>query len=107
MAHRRILWSLNSKTGTTNWVVTPSPTLITPARVVQAAEGANFGWIAWAWDDLNLPNCMGNNNAFGMTYNCGRYSVPSDLTSFGLDMTLNPVYGWDALATPASGFLGP
>jgi mannan endo-1,4-beta-mannosidase len=87
--------------------VGPAPTLLTPARVVQVAEGANFGWIAWAWDDLNLPNCMGNNSAFGMTYNCGRYSVPSDLTWFGLDMALNPAYGWDALAAPAPVFLAP
>jgi mannan endo-1,4-beta-mannosidase len=85
--------------------VGPAPTVLTPARIVQAAEGANFGWIAWAWDDLNLPNCMGNNSSFGMTYNCGHYSVPSDLTWFGLDMALNPAYGWDALASPAAVFL--
>jgi mannan endo-1,4-beta-mannosidase len=85
--------------------VGPAPTLLSPARVIQAAEGANFGWMAWAWDDLNLANCMGDNNWFGMTYNCGRYSVPSDLTWFGLDMALNPAYGWDALASPAPVFL--
>jgi hypothetical protein len=50
---------------------------------------------------------MGNNSSFGMTYNCGRYSVPSDLTWFGLDMALNPAYGWDAVAAPAPVFLGP
>jgi hypothetical protein len=83
----------------------PSPTLVTPARVIQAAEGANFGWIAWAWDDNDQANCATDNNWFGMVYSCGRYSVPSDLTWFGLDMTLNPAYGWDALASPASVFL--
>jgi hypothetical protein len=76
----------------TNWVVTPR-------GWIKAAPTSN--------DDLNLAYCGGNNNGFSMTYNRGRYSVPSDLTWFGLDMTLNPVYGWDALATPASGFLGP
>jgi len=35
----------------------------------------------------------------------GQYSVPSDLTWLGLDMALNPAYGWDALAAPASAFL--
>jgi len=85
--------------------VGPAPTVLTPARVVQAAEGANFGWIAWAWDDNDLANCASDNNWFGMVYSCGKYSVPSDLTWFGLDMTLNPAYGWEALASPPSAFL--
>ncbi len=83
----------------------PSPTLVTPARVIQAAEGANFGWMGWAWDDNNLANCGANDNSFSMVYSCGKYSVPSDLTEYGLDMTLNPAYGWDALASPAPVFL--
>ena len=36
--------------------VGPSPTLVTPARVIQAAEGANFGWMPWSWDDVNQAN---------------------------------------------------
>jgi hypothetical protein len=85
--------------------VGPSPTLITPARVIQAAEGANFGWMPWSWDDNNQANCTANNSSFSMTYNCGQYSAPSSLTWYGLDIALNPAYGWDALATPASVFV--
>ena len=85
--------------------VGPSPTLVTPARVIQAAEGANFGWMPWSWDDVNQANCTANNSSFSMTYNCGQYGAPSSLTWYGLDITLNPAYGWDALATPASVFV--
>jgi hypothetical protein len=80
-------------------------TLTTPARIIQVAEGAGFGWMMWGWDEPNLANCMANNSSMSLTYNCGRYSVPSDLTEYGLDMALNPAYGWDALASPASVFL--
>jgi hypothetical protein len=82
----------------------PSPSLIAPARVIQAAEGANFGWMPWAWDDNNLASCGSNNTWFDMTFSCGIYTAPTSLTWYGLDMTLNPAYGWDALASPASVF---
>jgi len=83
----------------------PSPTMVTPARIIQAAEGANFGWMAWAWDALDLSGCTADNNSFSFTYNCNRYNVPSDLTRYGLDLTLNPAYGLGALATPAAALL--
>ena len=78
---------------------------MTPARIIQAAEGANFCWMPWAWDDNDLASCGSDNNWFSMTYSCGQYTAPSGLTWYGLDMTLNPAYGWDALASPASVFL--
>jgi hypothetical protein len=83
----------------------PAPTLVTPQQIIQAAESNGLGWIAWAWDDNNLPDDETNNTWFGMTYQRGVYTQPSDLTYFGLDVTLNPSYGWDALASPASYFL--
>jgi len=84
--------------------VGPSPSLVTPARIIQAAEGAGFGWMPWGWDDNNLNNCMADNNSFAFVSYCGQYAKPSDLTWYGLDIVLNPAYGYDALASPASVF---
>jgi mannan endo-1,4-beta-mannosidase len=82
----------------------PSPTSVTPGQIITAAESAGLGWLAWAWDDNDLPNCMSDNNWFSMTYNCGIYTQPSDLTNYGQDVVLNPTYGITALAQPASIF---
>jgi mannan endo-1,4-beta-mannosidase len=84
----------------------PSPTMVTPAQVITAAEAHGLGWAAWAWDDNNLGGCSSDNNWFSMTYSCGNYTAPSNLTQYGLDVTLNPVYGLVALSRPASAFLG-
>ena len=84
----------------------PSPTMVTPGDVITAAEANGLGWAAWAWDDNDLGNCAADNNWFSMTYSCGSYTAPSSLTQYGLDVTLNPVYGLIALARPASAFLG-
>jgi mannan endo-1,4-beta-mannosidase len=83
----------------------PAPTLVTPGEIIQAAEAAGIGWIAWAWDDIDLTNCMADNAWFSMTHNCGAYTGPSSLTWYGLDVALNPAYGWIALASPATEFL--
>lgn len=82
----------------------PSPTTVTPSEIISAAEANNIGWLAWAWDDNNLPGCKADNNWFSMTYSCGTYSQPSDLTNFGQDVVLNPTYGIRALARPAAVF---
>jgi hypothetical protein len=82
----------------------PSPTMVTPGQVITAAEANGLGWLAWAWDDNNLANCKADNNWFSMTYNCGTYTQPSDLTNFGQDVVLNPTYGITKLAKPASIF---
>ena len=84
--------------------VGPSPTTVPPGQVISAAEAAGLGWLAWAWDDNNLDGCRSDDKWFSMTYACGRYSAPSDLTRFGHDVVLNPSYGIKALARPASIF---
>jgi mannan endo-1,4-beta-mannosidase len=76
----------------------PSPTLTTPAQIITAAEANGIGWIAWAWDD------GAGNNGFSMTLATGIYTQTSDLSTYGQDVVLNPVYGLQALAKPASIF---
>jgi mannan endo-1,4-beta-mannosidase len=64
--------------------VGPSPTLLTPERLIADAEDAGFGWLAWAWDDNNLANCQSSDAWFSLTINCGRYTgLDSELTTFG------------------------
>jgi hypothetical protein len=82
----------------------PSPTMVTPGQVITSAEANGLGWLAWAWDDNNLANCRADNNWFSMTYNCGTYTQPSDLTNFGQDVVLNPTYGITKLAKRATIF---
>jgi ribosomal protein L31 len=82
----------------------PSPTMVTPDEIITAAEANKIGWMPWAWDDNNLANCQANDNWFSMTYNCGVYVVPSDLTIYGKDVVLNPVFGIKVLAKPATSF---
>ena len=79
----------------------PSPTLITPAQVITAADTNGIGWLAWAWDDNDLAGCTSDDNWFSMTYHCGAYTQTSDLTSYGQDVVLNPTYGITALAKRA------
>lgn len=80
----------------------PSPTMVTPGNIITAAEAAGLGWMAWAWDDNNLPAGKSDDNWFSMTYNTGPYTTPADLTIFGKDVVLNPVYGLKALAKYAT-----
>jgi hypothetical protein len=69
------------------------------------AEADGVGWLAWAWDDNNLPNAGADDHWFSMTYRGpGLYTRDSDLTQFGRDVVLNPNYGLKALAQPASIF---
>jgi mannan endo-1,4-beta-mannosidase len=83
----------------------PSPTLLTPGEVITAAEANGIGWIAWAWDDNDLSGGSSDNNWFSMTYHGpGYYNQTSDLTTYGQDVVLNPGYGLQALARPASSF---
>jgi Cellulase (glycosyl hydrolase family 5)/Calx-beta domain len=83
----------------------PSPTLITPGQVITAAETNGIGWLGWAWDDNDLAGAKSDNNWFSMTYaGPGIYTQTSDLTTFGQDVVLNPTYGLQVLAKPASIF---
>jgi mannan endo-1,4-beta-mannosidase len=83
----------------------PSPTLTTPGDIITAAEANGIGWMAWAWDDNNLGGGGSNDNWFSMTYKGpGIYTQTSDLTKYGQDVVLNPTYGLQTIATPASVF---
>ena len=83
----------------------PSPTMTTPADVINAAEANGIGWIAWAWDDNNLGGGASSDTWFSMTFSGpGIFNSTSDLTTFGKDVVLNSSYGLKALATPASIF---
>jgi hypothetical protein len=73
----------------------PSPTMVTPGQVIATAEANGLGWAAWSWDA---------GGAYTMT-KTGDYTTPSSLTGYGLDVTLNPAYGWISVASPASSFL--
>jgi mannan endo-1,4-beta-mannosidase len=73
---------------------------LTPGQIITTADANGFGWLAWAWD----ADCGLGNNGFGMTFNCGVYNQPSDLTIYGQDVVLNPTYGIAARAKPASIF---
>jgi mannan endo-1,4-beta-mannosidase len=76
----------------------PSPTLTTPAAIITACEANGLGWIAWAWDD------GAGNNSFTMTLVTGIYNQTSDLSTFGQDVVLNPIYGLKAIAKRATIF---
>jgi hypothetical protein len=78
---------------------------LTPGQIIATVDANGFGWCAWAWDDNNLAAGLSNNNGFSMTYaGPGIYTQTSDLTEYGQDVVLNPTYGIQALAKPASIF---
>jgi mannan endo-1,4-beta-mannosidase len=77
----------------------PSPTMITPDQVIQAAEAHNLGWIAWAWDD----NPAAGDTWFALS-NTGAYASTADLTTFGKVVVENPTYGLLALARANTAF---
>lgn len=83
-------------------MIGPSPTITTPGNIITAAEAAGLGWLAWAWDDNNLPNSMADDSWFSMTYARGPFATPADLTIFGKDVVLNPTYGLQVLAKKAT-----
>jgi ribosomal protein L31 len=83
----------------------PSPTTVTAAEIITAAEANNIGWLPWAWDDNNLAAGASSNSWFSMTLQGpGIYNSAADLTTYGRDVVLNPTYGITALAKPASIF---
>jgi len=82
----------------------PSPTMITPGRVITAAEARGFGWLIWAWDDpAGEYTSPPRDDWFGMSFT-GDYKSREDLTTFGKDVVESPSYGLKALATRASIF---
>ncbi|MFL6625793.1 MAG: cellulase family glycosylhydrolase [Burkholderiaceae bacterium] len=61
----------------------PSPTMVTPQKIIADAEANGWGWMPWSWDDNNLQSCASDDNGFSMTTKCGTYRTDSDLTAFG------------------------
>jgi len=61
----------------------PSPTMVTPQKIIADAEANGFGWMPWSWDDNNLASCASDDNGFSMTTKCGTYKTDADLTAFG------------------------
>jgi mannan endo-1,4-beta-mannosidase len=84
----------------------PSPTDAMPLHVMSGADAQGLGWIAWAWDDNNLANCMADDNWFSMVKNpCGDQSdFSTSLTTFGTTVVLDSHYGLEATAVPATIF---
>jgi hypothetical protein len=77
----------------------------TAAEVISACEAHDIGWLAWAWDDYDLPGGRADDRWFSMTYaGPGRYRSDADLTVFGRDVVLDPRQGLRALARRASIF---
>ncbi len=82
-----------------------SSTSVTGHQIIAAAEAHGIGWLAWAWDDNDLPGGASNDYWFSMTYHGpGIYTREADLTRFGRDVVLDPVDGLQVLAHPASVF---
>ena len=75
--------------------------MVTPGEVITAAIDNGLGWLAWAWDD---GGCETNDDWFSMGYSpCGDQSdFSTGLTQFGTDVVLNPTYGLQATAVPAT-----
>jgi hypothetical protein len=83
----------------------PSPTMVTPGEIIQAAEANGIGWLPWAWDDNDQGGGASDNGWFSMTYaGPGIFNAASDLTSYGQDVVLNSTYGITKLAKLASIF---
>ena len=50
--------------------VGPSQTQVPVDKLISDAEANGFGWMAWAMDDNDLPNCMTDDHWFGMIRDC-------------------------------------
>lgn len=77
----------------------PSPTAITPHRIVEQANSRGFGFLSWSWDDNNAEGGRCIPPAFCHSYD-GSYNSDADLTPWGKIM----VDIWNQYSTPASIF---
>jgi hypothetical protein len=91
--------------------VGPSPTMLTPGTIIQAANAHGFGWAAWAWDDGYGQGANGfelsNQGAFSLSGSVptnGSYPNNTDLSAYGNEVVLNPTYGTFANARAATIF---
>jgi mannan endo-1,4-beta-mannosidase len=79
----------------------PTPTLMTPKRLITEAEANGIGWMAWAWDD----GIQYGNDFFALVLNAnGNYNMTSDLTTYGQTVVEDPTVGLKVLAKPATIF---
>ena len=89
----------------------PSPTMMTPGTIIQAANDRGFGWLAWAWDDgygegdngFELSNWGEFSLTAGDPTN-GEYPDNTDLSAYGNEVVLNPSFGTFANAKAATIF---
>lgn len=86
----------------------PSPTTVTPAQIVTAAEENGLGWLYWAWDDHSGNSVFfGFSTWFSATQGNGGFfnGNVTLLTINGLDIVTNPIHGLWGLAVPSSKYL--
>jgi len=84
----------------------PSPTMLTPLQIMQAAEQRGMGWMAWAWDDPGCYGCSSEQacqNTFTLSWD-GVYHSTADLTNYGRQVIEDPTYGTLKLGQPATIF---
>jgi len=61
-----------------------SKTLVPTAKLVGDVETNGWGWLAWSWNDNNLPGCMADDSGFSLTVKCGVYTgSDAELTAWG------------------------
>jgi hypothetical protein len=89
----------------------PSPTMMTPGTIIEAANDHGFGWLAWAWDDGYGEGANGfelsNQGAFSLAAGeptHGEYPTNTDLSDYGNEVVLNPNHGTFVKAEPATIF---
>jgi mannan endo-1,4-beta-mannosidase len=89
----------------------PSPTMVPPGTIIQAADAHGFGWMAWAWDDEygsgDESFALSNRGTLSLTNGVpanGAYPSNTDLSKFGNEVVLNPDYGTFRAASPATIF---
>lgn len=74
------------------------PTFVTPLEIIASAERLGYGWFAWAWDDNDLGSGTSDDNGYAMVFNNangygGTPPNPADLTTYGVQVVLDPHYG--------------
>lgn len=82
----------------------PAPTNLTPGELITAAESDGMGWLAWAWDDNDLAGAKSDDKWFAMIYGNSDPFSKANLTTYGKDVVLDPGYGIQATAVPATVF---
>jgi len=79
----------------------PSPTNVTPERIIDVSEKHGIGWLSWSWEDNDQANAKCSNTSFCHVFDTSSASIaPDNLTDFGKVM----VAEWTAYAQPASIF---